>query len=162
MKAKRYPPSRLQTLLFACMAGSHAGTRASCDCILLSATLSDMLLHHSGAAEKPVFDLSAWGPNLLKLERGCSVSGAAGPPASGCGGSAMTATDRRPRQTSRCSGAASQAEEEKPQSQCRNYSEFEILWARARCGPSLPPSISAALAVSHTTSSLTEHILPLI
>lgn len=25
-----------------------------------------------------MFDLSAWGPNLLKLERGCSASAAAG------------------------------------------------------------------------------------
>lgn len=131
------------TPLFACMAGSHGGTGASCDCILLSATLSDMLLHHSGAAEKPMFDLSAWGPNLLKLERGCSASGAAGLPAGGCGGSAMTATDRRPSQTSRCSGAASHAEEGKPQSQCSNYGESEILWAGARCGPSLPLSLSS-------------------
>lgn len=144
MKAKCYPHCRDQTLLVACMAGSHTGTRASCDCILLSATLSDMRLHHSGAAEKPVFDLSAWGPNLLKLERGCSASGAAGPPAGGCGGSAMTGTDRKPSQTSRCSGAASHAEKEKPQSQCSNYGESEILWAGARCGPSLSLSLAAS------------------
>lgn len=67
-----------EKLPFACVAGWHAGTRAPGDCILLSATLSDVLLHHSGTAEEPVFDLSAWGPNLLKLEQGCSASGAAG------------------------------------------------------------------------------------
>lgn len=47
-----------------------------------------------------MFDLSAWGPNLLKLEPKWVVSATV--PVCRSKGSAMTAADRRPRQTNRC------------------------------------------------------------
>lgn len=85
-----------------------------------------------------MFDLSAWGPNLLKLEHECLASAAG--PASGSGGSAMTATDRRPRKTSRCSGAASDAREE-------NHNHNAAITAVSNSpGWSAPPSLSQCLS----------------
>lgn len=95
-----------------------------------------------------VFDLSAWGPNLLKLDCECLVS--ASGPVCGRRGIVIAAADRRPQKANRCYGAALDAEDE---NQNHNVAVMAVSkspgWS-AVCFH----SVSAALTASHTTSSL--------
>lgn len=98
-----------------------------------------------------VFDLSARGPNLLKLDCECLVS-AAGPVCRSRGSTA----DRRPRKTSRCYGAALDEEEEN-----HNYNAAITMVSKSPGWSAVCfHSASAALTASHTTSSLGQPSLP--
>lgn len=113
--------------------------------------LSEARSFRSSAA---VFDLSAWGPNLLKLDCECLVS--ASGPVCRSRGSALAAADRSPRKASRCYGAALDAEEENQNQNAAITAVSKSPGWSAVCFH----SVSAALTASHTTSSLGQHSLP--
>lgn len=71
-----------------------------------------------------VFDLSAWGPNLLKLDCECLVS--ASGPVCGSRGSAIAAADRRPPANKQMLRGRFGSGRRKSQSQCSNYGGLKI------------------------------------